>query len=341
MILVGERLATVARRADAPPPRSPTRTGARLAWVPRRAGERRCASTPARCRRLLPGGRPVTDDAARAEVERVWDASIPTAAGRDVDGDPGRPPPTARSPRWWSAASTRRPARPGAGRRRRSQRAGFVVSLECAHSAVTEHADVVLPVAPAAEKAGRFVNWEGRRRPFDLTLTGTGALSDGRVLDALADELDVDLGLPHVASRPRRAGCARHRLGTRRSRRAVARRRAGCAEPGRGRAGHLARAASTPAAMQDGDENLAGTAKPVARRARRRPPPPQSVSPTATGDASSTDARLDHRAGGRSADCPTGSSGCRPTRGAARCAPTSARGAGDVVTLTRRREVRS
>ena len=41
----------------------------------------------------------------------------------------------------------------------------------------TEHADVVLPVAPAAEKAGRYVTWEGRRRPFDLTLTNTGAFA--------------------------------------------------------------------------------------------------------------------------------------------------------------------
>ena len=65
-------------------------------------------------------------------------------------------------------------------------------------AAVTKHADVVLPVAPAAEKAGRYVTWEGRRRPFDLTITNLGAMSDARVLTALAEELDVDLGLPSV-----------------------------------------------------------------------------------------------------------------------------------------------
>ena len=73
--------------------------------------------------------------------------------------------------------------------------AGFVVSLEVRRSVVTEYADVVLPVAPPAEKAGRYVTWEGRRRPFDLTITGTGAISDASALDALADELDVFLGL--------------------------------------------------------------------------------------------------------------------------------------------------
>ena len=70
---------------------------------------------------------------------------------------------------------------------------GFVLSLEVRRSAVTQFADVVLPVAAAAEKAGRFVTWEGRRRPFDLTLTNSGQMSDGRVLHALADELDIDL----------------------------------------------------------------------------------------------------------------------------------------------------
>src|SRR5206468_10017520 len=82
--------------------------------------------------------------------------------------------------------------------RRALERAGFLVSLELRHSAVTEYADVVLPVAPQAEKAGRYVTWEGRRRPFDLTIAGTGAISDGRVLNALAEELDVDLNIPTV-----------------------------------------------------------------------------------------------------------------------------------------------
>ena len=44
--------------------------------------------------------------------------------------------------------------------------AGFVVSLELRHSAVTERADVVFPIAPAAEKAGTYMNWEGRQRSF-------------------------------------------------------------------------------------------------------------------------------------------------------------------------------
>jgi NADH-quinone oxidoreductase subunit G len=63
-------------------------------------------------------------------------------------------------------------------------------------STVTEWADVVLPVAAAPEKAGTYLDWEGRPRSFDATLHGTGQLPDGRVLQGLADEMDVALGLP-------------------------------------------------------------------------------------------------------------------------------------------------
>src|SRR5256886_3948818 len=42
--------------------------------------------------------------------------------------------------------------------------AGFVVSLELRHSAVTERADVVFPVASTTQKAGAFVNWRSEER---------------------------------------------------------------------------------------------------------------------------------------------------------------------------------
>src|SRR5690625_5402288 len=42
---------------------------------------------------------------------------------------------------------------------------GSVVQLEVRRSAVTEHADVVLPVAPPTGKSGTFLNWESRPRP--------------------------------------------------------------------------------------------------------------------------------------------------------------------------------
>jgi NADH-quinone oxidoreductase subunit G len=83
--------------------------------------------------------------------------------------------------------------------RRAFGRVGFVVSLEIRQSSVTDLADVVLPVAPVLEKPGTFLDWEGRARQFPMTIRGAeGLLPDGRVLHALADEMDVDLGLPSV-----------------------------------------------------------------------------------------------------------------------------------------------
>jgi NADH-quinone oxidoreductase subunit G len=71
--------------------------------------------------------------------------------------------------------------------------AGFVVSLEIRVSAVTELANVVFPVAAAAEKSGAYVNWEGRVRPFAAALPEAGTLDEARILDTLGVEMDVDL----------------------------------------------------------------------------------------------------------------------------------------------------
>src|SRR5690606_36732690 len=113
---------------------------------------------------LLPGGAPVTDAQARAALESLWGLptdSLPAEPGRDTAGilaaaaageldalvvggvDPDDLPDP-------------RAARAGL------DAAGFVVSLEMRPSPVTERADVVLPIAPAVEKSGTFLNWEGR-----------------------------------------------------------------------------------------------------------------------------------------------------------------------------------
>jgi NADH-quinone oxidoreductase subunit G len=126
---------------------------------------------------------------------------------------------------------------------------------------VTERADVVLPVAPAVEKSGRYVTWEGRRRPFDLTITNPGSMSDARVLDALAEELDVALQLPTIdavrAELVRLAG-----PGPR-----AAAPQFGAAAPAVLSAGQAVLATwpelIDEGRMQVGDEHLAGTAKPA------------------------------------------------------------------------------
>jgi NADH-quinone oxidoreductase subunit G len=74
------------------------------------------------------------------------------------------------------------------------------VSLEVRRSAVTDRADVVFPVAAPVEKSGTYLDWEGRARPFEAVLRTSGALTDGRVLHVLADELDRPLELADLAA---------------------------------------------------------------------------------------------------------------------------------------------
>jgi NADH-quinone oxidoreductase subunit G len=205
LIIVGERLATspgalsaAAELAD--------RTGAKLAWVPRRAGDR--GAVEAGCLpTLLPGGRPVADAAARAEMASEWDLAagvLPSGPGRDTDGIvaaaasgklrglliAGVDPSDLADPRMADDALAK---------------VDFLVSLEVRMSPVTRRADVVLPVAPVAEKPGTFVDWEGRTRTFGTVLTTT-AMSDARVLDALAYEFDIELGCANVVKIRREIG---------------------------------------------------------------------------------------------------------------------------------------
>ena len=199
LLLVGERLASTPGALSAAA-RLAERTGARLAWIPRRAGER--GAVDAGCLpTLLPGGRVVADPDARAEVERVWGAPVPAEPGRDLTGVltaardgglaalvvAGVDPADCPDPELALDALDRVP---------------FLVSLELRRSAVTDRADVVLPVASAVEKSGTYLDWEGRARPFDQVLRLSGALPDGRVLHVLADEMDAPLDLPdHAAAR--------------------------------------------------------------------------------------------------------------------------------------------
>ncbi len=188
IVLVGERLATspgaFAAAADLA-----AATGARLAWVPRRAGERGALESGA-LGALLPGGRPVANAAARAEVAKVWQVEgLPEAAPKDTAGILSAAASGALGALVVGGVDPGDLLVPGA---LDALRRAFVVSLEIRESAVTEVADVVLPVAPHAEKAATYVDWEGRLRRSEAALT-TNAMSDHRVLDMLAGELGVFL----------------------------------------------------------------------------------------------------------------------------------------------------
>jgi NADH-quinone oxidoreductase subunit G len=271
VILAGERLAAIPG-ALAATARLAFASGARLAWVPRRAGERggvEAGALPG----LLPIGRPVSDAAARAEVARIWgQASLPATLGRDTtamlaaaaEGElaglvvAGVDPADLPDPRAALSAIEMTP---------------FVVSIELRASAVTDRADVVFPVAAAAEKAGTFVNWEGRGGTFAEALKLPDVRTDLYVLGAIADEMDVHLGLPDAAAARAELAALGSWHGRRPEPPPVT-----TAWPGVSPPRHLdgtgvldVRLASwhqllDSGRMQDGEPSLAGTARPVVAR---------------------------------------------------------------------------
>jgi NADH-quinone oxidoreductase subunit G len=199
ILFVGERLATVPGGLSAAA-RLAEQTGAKLAWVPRRAGDR--GAVDAGCLpNLLPGGRPVTDASARAELTEAWrltPGAISGSVGRDGNAivadaaagkigalvvagvDPSDLPDPALADQALDTVD-------------------FLVSLELRLSTVARRANVVFPIAPVVEKAGTFLDWEGRLRAFTMVLDTT-AMPDARVLDALARDMGVELGVPDVVA---------------------------------------------------------------------------------------------------------------------------------------------
>lgn len=187
IVLVGERAAlsagTLSTAAKVAADKS-----AKLAWIPRRAGdmgaiEAGCLPT------LLPGGRPVADAQARVDVAAHWGvAELPTQPGLDAQGILGC---EAIVTAGIEAKDFADPAAVVA-----TLDKAFVVSLEQRLSDVAEHADVVFPVALLEDQAGSFLNWEHRTGVVNVVNTNTTApMTDLRVLAALADGLGTPLGL--------------------------------------------------------------------------------------------------------------------------------------------------
>ncbi|MYQ42891.1 NADH-quinone oxidoreductase subunit G [Streptomyces sp. LamerLS-316] len=261
VIVVGERLAAVPGGLTAAL-RTATATGAALVWIPRRAGERGALEAGA-LPSLLPGGRPATDPRAREEVASVWGvAELPTGFGRDT-GQILEAAATGELAALLVAGVDPEDLPDPAGALRALDEVGFLVSLELRPGAVTERADVVLPVAAVAEKSGTFLNWEGRARMFEAALKPeqlprTLCPTDARVLHMLADALDVRLALPDLKAARRELDRLGGRQGgfaedPRATSRPVPR-------PGDGEAvlaGH--RMLLDRGRLQEGDEALAGT----------------------------------------------------------------------------------
>jgi NADH-quinone oxidoreductase subunit G len=192
IIFVGERAATSPGSLSAVSELG-AKTGARIAWVPRRAGERGALEAGALAG-LLPGGHPSSDRTARAHVAQAWNVesdSLPSGGLARTEFV------TAIASGTFTAVLTAG-IDPGdlpngneliAG----IESADFVVALENHHSEITQRASVVFPVAVVTEKSGSFMNWEGRSKQFSAAFREALTLSDAGVLSMLASAMGAQL----------------------------------------------------------------------------------------------------------------------------------------------------
>ena len=198
VILVGERLAEKVGALSSALELA-EKSGAKLAWIPRRAGERGALISGV-LPTLLPGGRPVSDASARVDVAAAWSVdSLPTTPGRT----------TSEILLALSVKNLDAVVVGGVDPLDISNSAltqllnSFVVSLEITHSAVTAIADVVLPVAAVIEKSGSFQDWQGSARTFEKAIDDSLSRSDVRILSMIADEMGSPINLPTVSATAR------------------------------------------------------------------------------------------------------------------------------------------
>ena len=198
VILIGERAAETAGALTAAYELSQS-TGAKLAWIPRRAGERGALAAGA-IGNLLPGHRPVSDAAARVDLQSAWGVkTLPENPGRSTseilaalnDESLDAVLIGGVDPMDISADALNQLLHT------------FVVSLEISNTAVTAIADVVLPVAAVVEKSGSYLDWRGIARAFEKGIDDVDLRSDVRILSILADEMGKPINLPTVTATTR------------------------------------------------------------------------------------------------------------------------------------------
>ena len=189
VVLVGERavetpgaLSAVAKLINT--------SGAKLGWIPRRAGEVGALAAGA-VTDLLPGNRPIDNASARVDIATVWGSdSLPTTTGMNtlemINSDLeailiGGVDPMDISPDAKVKLAKK-----------------FIVSFEIRQSDITEIAQVVFPVATVVEKSGSFMDWQGKVRKFEAAVEQSLNRSDVRILSMLADEIGRPINLPTV-----------------------------------------------------------------------------------------------------------------------------------------------
>ncbi len=190
VVLIGERLSETSGALTAAVELA-NKAGAKIGYVPRRAGDTGAISAGA-TPNLLPGHRLISDAAARVDVAAAWGVnSLPAENGLAVNeiisGDTTSVLVGGVDPFDISADA------------KLSLSKKFVVSLEIRESDITDIAQVVLPVAAVVEKSGSFKDWQGKVREFEAAVESLNR-SDVRILSMLADEMGKSINLPSVSA---------------------------------------------------------------------------------------------------------------------------------------------
>ncbi|MCL1897901.1 MAG: molybdopterin-dependent oxidoreductase, partial [Micrococcales bacterium] len=171
------------------------RLGARLAWIPRRVGERAALEAG-----LLPGlamGGHLTAALDAETAASLYGQAELASGGKSLTGILQAA--AAGAIDTLLVGGLELSDLPDPALAIRAFESAKVVALQIQSSQLAPYADVMLPVAPPAEKPGTYINWEGRHRPFGQVLV-SNVPSDAMVLQQLSQRLDVDTQIGQVAT---------------------------------------------------------------------------------------------------------------------------------------------
>ena len=251
VVLVGERAAETTGALSAVI-KLVNDSGAKLGWIPRRAGEKGAIAAGA-LPNLLPGNRPISDASARVDIATAWSIdSLPSEIGMSsteiINSDLQAVLIGGVDPMDISADAKVKLAKK------------FVVSLEIRQSDITDIASVVLPVAAVVEKSGSFMDWQGSARNFEAAVEQSLNRSDVRILSMLADEIGKPINLATVKSARNELESIGNWDGSKNSMKPVA--ATSVINPSSDEAVlNSWRNLLDKGSMQDGEDNLAGTAR--------------------------------------------------------------------------------
>lgn len=251
VVLVGERAAETTGALSAVI-KLVNDSGAKLGWIPRRAGEKGAIAAGA-LPNLLPGNRPISDASARVDIATAWSIdSLPSEIGMSsteiINSDLQAVLIGGVDPMDISADAKVKLAKK------------FVVSLEIRQSDITDIASVVLPVAAVVEKSGSFMDWQGNARNFEAAVEQSLNRSDVRILSMLADEIGKPINLATVKSARNEFESIGNWDGSKNSMKSVAA-TSGISASGDEAVLNSWRNLLDKGSMQDGEDNLAGTAR--------------------------------------------------------------------------------